>query len=92
MLIATRIVFKISNSFDDWAKAFDADLPNQEAAGITPIFRGVSADDPSIVMAILEAEPGVLADHMKNNPNVEESGHIIGSEEFSNWLSSSKHP
>ncbi len=88
MPVATRVVFKISNTFSEWAKVFDADRSNQEAAGIKPIFRGVSENDPQTVMAILEAEPGVLAKHMEGNPNVEESGHIIGSEEFSNWLSS----
>ena len=88
MRVATRVVFKIDNTFAEWAKVFDADLPNQEAVGIKPLFRGVSEDDPSTVMEILEAEPGVLAKHMKGNPNVQASGHIIGSEEFSNWLSS----
>ena len=88
MPVATRVVFKISNSFAEWVKVFDEDRPNQEAAGIKPIFRGVNENDPSTVMAILEAEPGVLAKHMEGNPNVEASGHIIGSEEFSNWLSS----
>ena len=42
MPVATRIVFKISNTFSEWAKAFDDDRTNQEAAGIKAIFRGVS--------------------------------------------------
>ncbi len=88
MLVATRVVFRVSNTFAEWSKVFDADRPNQEAAGIKVIFRGVSENDPSLVMAILEAEPGVLAKHMEGNPSVEASGHILGSEEFSNWLSS----
>ncbi len=88
MPVATCVIFKITNTFAEWVKVFDADRPNQMAAGINPIFRGVSESDPSTVMAILEAEPGVLAKHMDENPNVEASGHIIGSEEFSNWLSS----
>ena len=58
MKVATRIVFKISNTFSEWAKAFDDDRANQEAAGIKAIFRGVSETDSSTVMAILEAEPG----------------------------------
>ena len=86
MKVATRIVFKISNTFSEWAKAFDDDRTNQEAAGIKAIFRGVSETDSSAVMAILEAEPGVLAEYMEGNLNVEASGHILGSEEFSNWL------
>ena len=88
MPVATRVVFNITTTFTEWAKVFDADRANQEAAGIKVIFRGVSEKDPSTVMAILEAEPGVLAKHMEGNPNVEASGHIIGSEEFSNWRSS----
>ena len=86
MPVATRVVFRISNSFAEWAQVFDADRSNQEAAGIKPIFRGVSENDPSTIMAILEAEPGVLAKYMEDNPNVEASGHIIGSEEFSHWF------
>lgn len=88
MRVATRVVFKISNTFSEWSKGFDADRSNQEAAGITPIFRGVGENDPSTVMAILEAEPGVLARHMEGNQDVAATGHIVGSEEFSNWLSS----
>ena len=86
MKVATRIVFKINSSFPEWAKAFDEDRPNQETAGIKAIFRGVSETDSSTVMAILEAEPGVLGKYMEGNKEVEASGHIIGSEEFSNWL------
>ncbi len=76
MKVATRIVFKISNTFSEWAKAFDDDRTN----------RGVSETDSSTVMAILEAEPGVLGKYMEGNTDVEASGHIIGSEEFSNWV------
>ena len=86
MKVATRIVFKISNTFPEWAKAFDDDCSNQEAAGIKAIFRGVSETDSSTVMAILEAEPEVLSKYMEGNKEVEASGHVIGSEEFSNWL------
>ena len=86
MKVATRIVFKINNSFPEWVKAFDDDRSNQESAGIKAIFRGVSETDSSTVMAILEAEPGVLGKYMEGNTDVEASGHIIGSEEFSNWV------
>ena len=77
----------MSNTFSEQAKAFDNDRTNQEAAGIKAIFRGVSETDSSAVMAILEAEPGVLGKYMEGNTDVEASGHIIGSEEFSNWMS-----
>ena len=46
----------------------------------------MSETDSSTVMAILEAEPGVLGKYMEGNTDVEASGHIIGSEEFSNWV------
>ena len=46
----------------------------------------MSETDSSTVMAILEAEPGVLGKYMEGNTDVEASGHIIGSEEFSNWM------
>ena len=86
MKVATRIVFKISSTFPEWAKSFDDDRANQETAGIKAIFRGVSETDSSTVMAILEAQPGVLGKYMEGNTDVEASGHIIGSEEFSNWM------
>ena len=38
MKVATRIVFKISNTFSEWAKAFDDDRANQEAAGKNQFF------------------------------------------------------
>ena len=38
MKLATRIVFKISNTFPEGAKAFDEDHANQEEAGIKAIF------------------------------------------------------
>ena len=43
MKVATRIVFKISNTFSEWAKAFDDDRANQEAAGIKASFIGWSS-------------------------------------------------
>ena len=46
----------------------------------------MSETDSSTVMAILEAESGVLGKYMEGNKDVEASGHIIGSEEFSNWI------
>ena len=86
MKVATRVVFKISNTFPEWAKTFDDDRANQEAAGIKAIFRGVSETDSSSVMVILEAEPGALGKFMEGNKEIEASGHIIGSEEFLNWI------
>ena len=55
MKVATRIVFKISNTFSEWAKAFDDYRANQEAAGIKAIFRGVRETDYSTMMAIVGA-------------------------------------
>ena len=60
MKVATRIVFKISNTFSEWAKAFDNDRENQESAGINSFFRGVSETDTSTVMVILEADQWIL--------------------------------
>ena len=71
MPVATRIIFKISNTYSEWATAFDEDRPNQEAAGIKSIFRAVSENDSSTVMGILKAEKGVLAEYMEGNLNVE---------------------
>ena len=34
------MTFRISNSFEEWAKHFDSHLEIQKAAGMTPLFRG----------------------------------------------------
>ena len=47
----------------------------------------MSETDPSNVKVILEAKPGVLDKYMEGNKDVEASGHIIGTEKFSNWMS-----
>ena len=47
----------------------------------------MSEANSSTVMVILKAKQGVLGNYMEGNLDVEASGHIIGSEEFSNWLS-----
>ena len=67
MPVETPIIFKISNTYSEWPKAFDEDDPNQEAAGIKSIFRAVSETDSSTVMVILDAEQGVLAEYMEGN-------------------------
>ena len=46
----------------------------------------MSEANSSTVMVILEAEQGVLGKYMEGNLDVEASAHILGSEEFSNWL------
>ncbi len=83
---ATLITFKIRNNFSDWSKKFDEVSDDLILAGITPIFRGVSEGDPSKVVALLKAKPGVLKFFIKDNlKRIEDSGYIVGSEVISTF-------
>ena len=46
--------FRISNTFDEWVKNFDAHREMQAAAGMTPSFRGPHEDDPQKVCIVLQ--------------------------------------
>ena len=46
------MTFRISNSFEEWAKNFDSHLEIQKAAGMTPLFRGPHEDDPQKVCIV----------------------------------------
>ncbi len=84
---ATFLVFKIKNTFSEWSKNFDDDMEFQQSKGITPVFRGVSKNDPQKVIAILQAKSGVLERFLQlNNEKISASGQIVGTEEVSIFL------
>ena len=58
----------ISNSFAEFADKFDNDeAAGREIKGIKVLYRGVSNDNPSKVVIIVQAETGVISSHMNEN-------------------------
>ena len=78
------LTFKINSTFSEWSKAYDESIPGQKMAGITSLGRAVSVDNPSQVVAIMIAEPGVLDGFMADNIElIKASGHILESTNIS---------
>jgi len=58
----------ISNSFADFVDKFDHDeAPGRAVKGIKVLYRGVAKDNPSKVVIVVQAEAGVIAQHMQDN-------------------------
>jgi len=58
----------ISNSFPDFVDKFDHDeAPGREAKDIKVLYRGVAKYNPSKVVIVVQAEAGVIAQHMQDN-------------------------
>ncbi|KZR83560.1 hypothetical protein PMIT1342_00352 [Prochlorococcus marinus str. MIT 1342] len=56
------------------------------AAGVTPLYRGVSTEDPSKVVVIHQAATGMATKLMEDNKElIESSGHIWDSTELSTY-------
>ena len=84
----TICTFKLSVPFAQWAAIFDSEDVAQmhEAAGITPLYRGVSSTDPSRVVVIHQAAPGAATQLMEANKTlIESTGHIWDSTEISTY-------
>ena len=98
MAIETTVFdFRISKSFDEWAKTFDSDENKNmlKAGGITPLYRGLSKEDPLRVIVIFQAEEGV-AMKMFNDPKakemIEASGHIYDQTTITHWKWATSYP
>ena len=58
----------ISNSFEEWVHNFDhVESSDRLKKGINVLFRGVSKDNPSKVVVIVQAEDGVIPQHIQEN-------------------------
>ena len=58
----------ISNSFAEFADQFDhEEASGREAKGIKVLYRGVSRENPSKVVIVVQAETGVIATHLQDN-------------------------
>ena len=60
-LETTIFTFKISVPFEEWAKGFDSPDVDalHKANAVTPLYRGVSKDNPQSVVVVHQAEDGI---------------------------------
>ncbi len=75
----TVCTFKLSVPFAQWVAIFDSEDVSKmhAAAGVTPLYRGVSTEDPSKVVVIHQAAPGVATKLMEDNKAlIESSGRL----------------
>ncbi|MEE3233782.1 MAG: DUF3764 family protein [Candidatus Latescibacterota bacterium] len=64
----TICTFDIRVPFEEWAKIFDHDeAPIRKKNGITILFRGISKEDSSKAVVVVEAEEGALEKHIGEN-------------------------
>ena len=78
----TIFTFQLNVPFAQWAALFDSqEMVNMhDANGVTPLYRGVSTDDPSKVVVIHQAAPGVAVKLFNDNKEaIANTGHIIES-------------
>tara|TARA_B100002051_G_scaffold129388_1_gene122957 strand:+ start:493 stop:765 length:273 start_codon:yes stop_codon:yes gene_type:complete len=60
--------FEISNTFEEWVEKFDhVEAPARHDKGIRVLFRGVSKQSPNQVVVIVQAEVGVVSQHIQDN-------------------------
>ena len=68
MLETIICTFEISKPFQTWKAKFDTEEAAARAAkGIKVICRGVSKDNPAKVVVIVQAEEGVIPQHIQEN-------------------------
>ena len=80
--------FKIQIPFDQWATGFDSKDADKlhQLNDIKPIFRGVSINDPSLVVVIHQSKPGAVEKLLSDNKEmIEATGHIMKTTKTSNW-------
>ncbi len=82
------MTFKINKPYDQWEKNFDNHREIQAAAGMTPLYRGRSEDDPQKVCIVVRiSDEEKAANFMEENKDaILESGHILESTERSIYL------
>ena len=85
------MTFKINKSYEHWEKNFDSHREIQAAAGMTPLYRGRSEDDPQKVCIVVRmADEEKAANFMEENKDaILESGHILETTErtvYIGWI------
>ena len=89
-LETTIFTFKISVSFEEWAKGFDSPDVDalHKANAVKPLYRGVSKDDPQSVVVVHQAEEGVAKAMFEGaREPIEAGGHIWDSTVITSYLS-----
>ncbi len=64
---ARLIVFRINNSFSKWSEDFDNSFTTINSYEVTPIFRGVSKEDPKKVIAVIQGNSSGIDKFIRNN-------------------------
>ena len=90
MAIETTIfTFKISVQIEDWVRGFDSEGVGlmHRSSSVTPIYRGISKDDPQSVVVIHQAEEGFAKAMFESfRAPKEASGHRWDSTVITNYL------
>ena len=88
-LETTIFTFKISFLFEEWVKRFDSlEVEAMHKANlVTPLYRGVSKDDPQLVVVVHQAEEGVAKAMFEGaREPIEAGGHIWDSTVITSYL------
>ena len=89
MVLTEVLTLSISNSWDEWVKAFDSPETCQlhDRYGVQVLFRGVSPDDPTRVVVVVQAPEGAREKFlMENRDYVEANGAVMDSVRGSVWV------
>ena len=80
--------FKIKVPFDQWAAGFDSKEADQrhKTNAIKLLFRAINIDGPTKVFVIHQSKPGSVERILTENKKmIEPDGHIIRTNQTSNW-------
>ena len=89
MLQTEIVTLSISNTWDEWVKAFDSveTCELHDRYGMQVLFRGVSPSDPTKVVVVLQTPEGVREQFLRDNKElVESNGAVMDSVIASVWL------
>ena len=68
MIETTLCAFHLNIPFDEWINKFDKDEAlAREVKNIKILFRGISKDIPNKAIVVVQAEEGVLEQHIQEN-------------------------
>ena len=89
MLLTEVVTLSISNTWDEWVRAFDSNETCElhDRYGMQVLFRGVSPTDPTQAVVIVQAPEGVTEKFLRDNrKQVESNGAVMDSITVSVWL------
>ncbi len=89
MLLTEVVTLSISNSWDEWVKAFDSQETSalHDRYNMQVLFRGVSPKDPKQVVVVVKAPEGARANFLRENrEHVESNGAVMVSIQATAWI------